>query len=36
MKKGDAEQLAEAAEAAPSAEDTYPPEDSASTEGGDA
>ncbi len=36
VKKGDAEQLAEAAEAAPSAEDTYPPEDSASTEGGDA
>ena len=36
VKKGDAEQLAEAAKAAPSAEDTYPPEDSASTEGGDA
>ncbi len=36
VKKGDAEQLADAAEAAPSAEDTYPPEDSASTEGGDA
>ncbi|MBK30285.1 MAG: 30S ribosomal protein S4 [Euryarchaeota archaeon] len=36
VKKGDAEQLAEAAEAAPSAEDTYPSEDSASTEGGDA
>jgi small subunit ribosomal protein S4 len=35
VKKGDAEQLADAAEAAPSAEDTYPPEDSASTEGGD-
>tara|TARA_B100000131_G_scaffold154688_1_gene150071 strand:+ start:251 stop:940 length:690 start_codon:yes stop_codon:yes gene_type:complete len=36
VKKGDAEKLADAAEAAPSAEDTYPPEDSASTEGGDA
>jgi len=35
VKKGDAEQLADAAAAAPSAEDTFPPEDSAPTEGGD-